>query len=63
MASENLNLSHELIVQIHQCDTLFADIDTVKDRRLSFEEFEAYVTKRNSSDDKETVMKEFRAIN
>ena len=59
----NSMFSENFVSQVQSCDTLFADIDTVGDNQLSFAEFEAYIKKRNpNEEDREDVMKEFKAI-
>ena len=53
----------EFIRQIHKCDTLFTDIDTIGDNVLHKEEFEAYVRKNNSNQqDVDEILKEFNII-
>ena len=39
--------NEDFIKQIHKCDTLFSNIDTIGDNVLHREEFEAYVRKYN----------------
>jgi len=56
-------ITSDFVKQVHQCDTLFTDIDTVGDCQISLLEFEAYVQKRNpDKEDHDEVMKEFRKI-
>ena len=57
-----MEFTDELIFEIQVCDRLFKTIDKDGDCQLSLDEFEAYVKQRNSDEDAEMVMSEFRKI-
>ena len=44
-----MEFTDDITFQIHQADTIFAQIDQNGDCQLSLQEFEAYVAKRNSN--------------
>ena len=55
--------NEDFIKQIHKCDTLFTNIDTIGDNVIHIEEFEAYVKKYNPEQaDYDSIMEEFDSI-
>ena len=44
-----MEFTDDITFQIHQCDTIFSQIDQNGDCQLNIHEFEAYVSKRNSA--------------
>ena len=59
----NFDLSQDLVKMIHTADTLFADIDKAGDSQISWDEFTAYVKKRQpDQNDQKEVLREFEQL-
>ena len=57
-----MDFNDDLLFEIQCCDTLFKTIDKDGDCQLSYSEFEAYVTKRNSHEEAENILRDFKNI-